>query len=148
MKLIRREITKNTQTFDGRIVDVVAVRPDHGLIFAYFEVDDDAPWTTVDFKFARLDQNYPTKDFEGYKYFDIIDVMSNGMFQPFRTMGNTAYEYHVYVKITREEPKAEKKSDPVPVGAELFGAKTTKMAKTYTTKQQSKINPDILKNFI
>lgn len=147
MKLIRREITKNTQTFDGRIVDVVAVKPDHGLIFAYFEVDDNAPWTTVSFKLARLDENYPTKDFEGYKYFDMVDIMSNGMFYPFPAMGNTAYEYHIYVKITREEPKAAPKSDPVPVGAELFGAKTTK-TKTYATKQQSKINPDVLKNFI
>lgn len=145
MKLIRREITKNTQTFDGRIVDVVAVKADHGLVFAYFEVDDNAPWTTVSFKFARLDENYPTKDFEGYKYFDMVDFANNGMFQPFRAMGNTAYEYHAYIKITREEPKVETKSDPVPVGAELFGAKTTK---TYATKQQSMINPDVLKNFI
>lgn len=142
-KIVRKEIEDNL-TMVGPIIDFLDVEMIGLKMYGYFVIEEgrekqDENWKRIHFKTIQIGTSFDGKDMSGYTYKGIYDktVDFNGLFGTFFG-SDTAQEltHLVFYKMSDIE---EKKN------ANTSGCKTTKQFKH---KQSSKINPDILKDFL
>lgn len=141
-KIIRKEID-NDMTMIGPIIDFLDVETIGGKMYGYFVIEEgrekqDEDWKRIHFKMIQVGSPFDEKDMDGYLYKGVYDKAGDfsDLFGSFFSNEIQELTHLVFYKISNiEEKKVDNISD----------CKTTKQFKP---KQSSKINPDILKDFL